>query len=159
MNFDEALKILLPIEGGYVNDPKDKGGETNYGITKAVADKHGYKGSMKDIPLTVVQEIYLKQYWVPIRGDDLPSQIQYAVFDAAVNSGVFQSVRWLQRVIGVKEDGILGPVTLGAVKTHDPEKLLRAIVARRIVFLTKLDGWKVFGQGWMVRISKILEEV
>jgi len=88
IEFSKALKITLKHEGGYVNDPDDSGGETNYGITVSVAKNHGYTGSMKDISLSIVSEIYKKSYWDKLRLDNVDSQVVgEKVFDMAVNMG------------------------------------------------------------------------
>lgn len=157
MTFDEAFDKLLGHEGGYVNHPDDPGGETNWGITIRVARENGYNGSMREMPQSVAKEIYRKRFWVPIYGDLLPSTIRYAMFDAAVNSGVGQAARWLQRAVGVADDGRIGQVTLRAVNQANPDKLLRSILSQRLQFMTQLTGWSSFGRGWARRIASLME--
>src|SRR6218665_304282 len=135
--FADALARVLVHEGGYVNHPRDPGGATNFGVIQRVYD--GYrerKGqptrSVKDITEFEVKEIYDRQYWQAIKGDKLPLGVSYAVFDGAVNSGPGQSIKWLQRALGVTADGALGEVTLSAVKNHpDHLKLISDICDRR----------------------------
>lgn len=158
MDFNSALKMVLELEGGYVNNPKDPGGATNYGVTQSVAMAHGYSGDMKTIPMAVVEAIYRKSYWDPIRADEIPDQVRYAMFDAAVNSGVVQSVKWLQRVVGVNDDGVIGQKTMDAVKNTDSNRLLRGLISRRLEFLTGLKTWSTFGAGWTRRVCKILNQ-
>ena len=120
MNFDTAFQQVLKHEGGYVHHPMDPGAATNMGITEAVARRVGYKGAMQDLPVDLAKRIYLEEYWTPVRADELPPAVRYAVFDAAVNSGVRQSVLWLQRALGVLDDGVLGPRTLAAANAATP---------------------------------------
>lgn len=157
MTFDEAFEKLLGHEGGYVNHSDDPGGETNWGITIRVARENGYNGAMREMPQTVAKEIYRKRYWAPVYSDLLPAVVRYAMFDAAVNSGVGQAARWLQRAVGVADDGRIGQVTLRAVNQANPDKLLRSILAQRLLFMTNLTGWGSFGRGWARRIASLME--
>lgn len=151
-NFDRAFTDLLGHEGGYTNNPADPGGETNWGITVAVARENGYVGAMKDMDQSVAKVIYAKKYWQP-EFDSLPYPVAFQIFDAAVNSGVGQAIRWLQRAIGVADDGHLGPVTLAATKSSDPYKLVMLFNAERLAFMTNLSTWSSFGKGWARRVA------
>lgn len=157
MNFNQAFDQLLEHEGGYSDHAADPGGKTRYGITTAVAREHGYRGDMRELPIDAARLIYRAAYWDAVRADELPAQIRYAVFDAAVNSGVRQSVRWLQRAVGAKDDGALGPQTLAAVRAQEPEALLRRLLAQRLTFMTSLTSWPSFGRGWARRIASLME--
>jgi lysozyme family protein len=157
MNFDAAFQRLLKHEGGYVNHPSDPGGATNMGITEAVARRVGYKGAMQDLPVDLAKRIYLEEYWKPMRAEELPPAVRYAVFDAAVNSGVSQSTRWLQRALGVADDGALGPKTLAAANAANPDALRARLVSQRMRFLTNLNNFDAFGRGWSRRCCDILE--
>lgn len=156
-NFDRAFIELLGHEGGYSNNPNDLGGETNWGITVAVARENGYVSSMKDMDQSVAKTIYAKKYWLPVF-DDLPYEVAFQVFDAAVNSGVGQAVRWLQRAVGVADDGKIGPVTMKAVLASDPVKLVVLFNAERLLFMTNLSTWSSFGKGWARRIASNLKK-
>ena len=157
MNFDEAFHHLLGHEGGYVNHPDDPGGETNWGVTKVVARQHGYEGLMKDMPVGVAKAIYRKSYWDAVQADNLPPAIRYAVFDAAVNSGVGTAVRWLQQAVGAPPDGVLGPKTLAAINEVNPDGLLRRMLAKRLTAMTSMSGWPSFSKGWARRVATLLE--
>ena len=102
MNFDTAFEKLVGFEGDYSNDKDDPGGATRYGITEQVARENGYSGSMRELPLDFAKAVYKRKYWDAIQADSLPPAVRYAVFDSAVNSGVGQATRWLQRALGVK---------------------------------------------------------
>lgn len=157
MNFDEAFHHLLGHEGGYVNHPDDPGGETNWGVTKVVARQHGYEGLIKDMPVAVAKAVYRKSYWDAVQADNLPPAIRYAVFDAAVNSGVGTSIRWLQQAVGTTADGALGPKTLAAINEVNPDWLLRRMLAKRLTAMTSMSGWPSFSKGWARRVATLLE--
>lgn len=157
MNFDQALAEVLKSEGGYVNHPEDPGGETNHGITARVARLNGYEGPMQSIPMDLVKAIYRNDYWSKCRCDDLPEQLRMPVFDAAVNSGVTQAIKWLQRASGADADGVFGSKTLLAVRMQNPEILKRKFLAQRLNFMTDLKVWPVFGRGWAKRIASLME--
>lgn len=156
-NFDQAFIDLLGHEGGYTNHPDDPGGETNWGITVAVAREHGYLGSMKDLDQEVAKQIYAKKYWLAAF-DQLPYPVAFQVFDAAVNSGVGQAVRWLQRSVGAADDGKLGPITLATVQVADPLKLVLLFNAERLMFMTNLSTWPSFSRGWARRVASNLKK-
>ena len=157
MNFQTAFALLLGHEGDFSDHPDDKGGATRYGVTEAVARKAGYQGDMRALPLELAQRIYLESYWRPVRADDLPPGIRYAVFDAAVNSGPSQATLWLQRALAVQADGVIGPKTLAAAYAHPPERLLLAMLAQRLRFMAGLPNWPAFSRGWARRIADLME--
>jgi len=156
MNFDQAFDKLLEFEGGYSNDSADPGGQTRYGITQAVALANGYTGAMSELRLDVAKRIYRRQYWDAVCADDLPDAVRMAVFDAAVNSGPGQAVRWVQRALGLADDGRMGPVTLGAARVANGESLKAAILSQRLQFMTKLSNWPTFSRGWARRVADLL---
>ena len=158
MDFNLALAFVLDQEGGYVRHPADPGGETNYGITKAVAAAHGYRGPLRSIPMDWVRRIYQQGYWDRCRCEAMPEHpIRLVVFDAAVNSGVGQSIKWLQRELGVAVDGLIGPVTLAALQQANLDALAHNLITRRLEFLRGLRTWKTFGKGWSRRIAALRE--
>ena len=158
MNFDQAFDKVVAHEGGYSHHPLDNGGATNFGITYAVARENGYEGDMRDLSLETAKAIYKKCYWDAVKADSLPHDLRFHVFDAAVNSGVTQSIRWLQRAINVGADGIIGPITLTAVQ-HAPGYVTAARMSGyRLSFMTGLKTWPAFGAGWARRIAANLME-
>jgi lysozyme family protein len=158
MDFDAAFDRLVSpaVEGGYVNDPLDPGGATRYGVTQAVARAHGYTGDMRDYPLEDAKAVYRACYWDPCHCDDLPPEVRYGVFDAAVNSGTHAAVAWLQRAAGVLADGTIGPVTLAAVRAS-PAAVAAALCGVRLAFMTDLADWPHDGRGWAKRVAGILQ--
>jgi lysozyme family protein len=157
MNFDTAFHKLLGHEGGYVDHPKDPGGATNWGVTERVARATGYAGHMRDFPVDLAKAIYRRDYWDAVKADQLPEAVRYAVFDAAVNSGVRQAVKWLQRAVGAVDDGVIGPKTLELVANANAHQLKGAMLGDRLEFMTNLPTWPAFGKGWARRIAGILE--
>ena len=155
MEFESALTHILASEGGYVNHPNDPGGETRYGITKHTARAHGYKGPMRELPLSVAESIYRKSYWDACRCDELPPGIRLAVFDAAITSGSAQSILWLQRCLEVTANGKVNAATISAASKANPHKLVFCLLDKRLAFVRQLRNWPTFGKGWIIRIEKL----
>lgn len=158
-NFESALKAMLHHEGGFVNHPADPGGMTNLGVTKRVWEEwvgHAVdEKTMRALTPEMVGPMYKAKYWDKIKGDDLPSGVDYAVFDAAVNSGPGRAAKWLQACVGVEQDGGIGPKTLAAVAKHDPAVLVEDYAKRRLSFLMDLPHWGTFGKGWGRRVAEV----
>ena len=157
MNFLTAFDKLLEHEGDYSDHAADPGGKTRYGVTEAVAREAGYRGDMRELPLDLAQRIYKERYWDAVQAESLPADVRYIVFDGAVNSGVAQSAKWLQRACGVKDDGVIGPQTIRAANALSPDGLKRKILAQRLRFMAKLPNWPAFSRGWANRICDLLE--
>jgi len=155
MNFDQAFERLLGHEGGYVDDPDDPGGETNWGITIAVARAEGYTGPMRDLPMAKAKDIYRAKYWAPVHADELPDSVRFDVFDAAVNHGASQSAKWLQRAVGANPDGVIGAMTVAAARGAGPMAVAR-FNGYRLQFYTDLGTWPKFGKGWARRVASNL---
>lgn len=152
MNFDIAFERLIGHEGGYVNHPEDPGGETNWGVTLRTAREAGYTGSMRDLTRDQAKEIYRTAYWGRAQAEQYDGAIAFQVFDAAVNHGIGQAIRFLQRAVGVADDGAVGPVTLAAVRAMSVTDVLARFNAERLDFYTKLSTWPTFGKGWARRV-------
>jgi lysozyme family protein len=157
MKFDQAFETLLKHEGGFSDHAADPGGKTRYGVTEAVAREVGYKGDMRELPLDLAKRIYRDKYWDSVKAEELPPAIRYAVFDGAVNSGPGQSIKWLQRSLGMLDDGIIGPKTLAAVNAANPDSLRMRILGQRLKFMASLANWPAFSRGWANRIASLME--
>ena len=155
MTFDQAFTVLIGHEGGYVSDSRDPGGETKYGISKRAYPTLDIAG----LTLDAAKTIYKRDYWDRAQCDALPPAVAFQVFDTAVNSGIGQAIRFLQRAVGVADDGSVGPLTLGAVRRLDAESVAARFNGHRLEFMTKLSTWDVFGKGWARRVAKNLQEV
>lgn len=154
MKFDDAFEKLLGHEGGYTAGIGDPGGETKFGISK-----RSYP--MEDIPnltLDRAKAIYLHDFWGPAGCDAVPEALRFDLFDMAVNSGVSRAVRTLQGAVGETQDGVLGPRTLLAASTANPDKLLRRFNGARLHYMTGLPTWNTFGRGWAERIAQNLSQ-
>lgn len=158
-NFDKSLKLVLKNEGGYSNHPSDPGGQTMWGITHIDYDAYRKRRGQRpqDVRHMTTAErddIYRTKYWTGARCDELPSGVDYCVFDGAVNSGVAQSVKWLQRAIGgVVVDGHAGDVTVTNAAGVDPAILIQNVCDQRMTFLRSLKTFKTFGKGWTRRVN------
>lgn len=157
MNFDAAfVKLIDPQhEGGYSNDPRDPGGETMFGVTIAVARANGYAGPMRTMPRATAAAIYLAHYWTPAGCDVVPDILKYDLFDMAVNQGVPAAIKALQHAAGVLEDGVLGAMTLQAVRAALPVRLLFRFEAVRLVHYAECSDPQLlnYGRGWLHRVA------
>lgn len=150
--FVNYINRVLQHEGGYVNDPRDPGGETNWGISKRAFPKVNIRTLTRNGAIA----IYHTHYWQRVRGDELPPDVAFQVLDAAVNHGVPRAITWLQRAVGVADDGIFGPLTLAAVISADKRDIALNFNAERLDFYTKLSTWPTYGRGWTRRIVQNL---
>ena len=157
MDFDASFERLIGHEGGYVNDPRDPGGETRYGVSK-----RAYPGEdIANLTLERAKEIYRRDYWGPAGCDAVPDGVKFDLFDMAVNSGVKASVKTLQRAAGLPEracDGVLGPQTLQAVQAMNSARAVARFNGARLAFMADLSTWPAFGRGWAKRIASNLLE-
>ena len=160
-NYDKCLETILHHEGGYVNHPKDPGGETNLGVTKRVYLEHGGTKDMKDLLVEDVAPIYKKGYWDKMKGDELPSGLDICVFDFGVNAGPGRSAKYLQTMIGTVADGGIGPNTLAKLKEyvekHGIEKCIEDFQGARQDYYEKLSTFATFGKGWTRRVDETTE--
>lgn len=158
-NWDACFDMVLEHEGGFVNHPKDPGGMTNLGVTKSAIEAYLGRtvdeGFMRALTPNTVKPFYKAMYWDRIKGDDLPSGIDYAAYDLAVNSGPSRAAKYLQEIAGVPVDGVIGPKSLEAIKACDPEQTADAICDMRLDFLKKLPTFDTFGKGWSRRVAEV----
>jgi len=159
-NFNACIPITLLEEGGYC---VDDGGPTNYGITHATLAK--WRGvadctadEVKALTKDDAIEIYRAKYWIPSRCADLPRGVDLVIFDFAVNSGPVVALKHLQKVVGVKDDSSIGPVTLGALKAIDPKDLINRLSADRLEFLQSLGVWGQYKGGWTKRVEEVRQD-
>lgn len=132
MSFDAAFAATIGLEGGFVDDPRDSGGATKYGITERVARANGYGGPMRDLPLHEARRIAKRQYWDVLRLDDvdaLSSKVAEELFDTSFNMGVARAGAFLQRALNalngggalyadVTADGVVGPLTIAGLRGY-----------------------------------------
>lgn len=156
MTFDQVFDKLINHEGGYVFNPHDPGGETKFGISK-----RSYPHlDIHSLTLADAKTIYKRDFWDRAQCDKLHPDLAFDLFDGAVNSGIGQSIRWLQRAIGVADDGVVGPLTLASINRENDTSAIRARYnGHRLDFMTRLSTWDVFGKGWARRIAFNLQSV
>ena len=156
-NWDRLFQLMLKSEGGYANHPSDPGGRTNLGVTQAVWENWvGHTVTEKEMRALIpekVEPLYKRKFWDACRCDDLPSGVDYLVFDMAVNSGVGRSAKLLQRVLGVAQDGAIGPITVAAAQQMDASALIDEFSKVREEFYRSLPTFGVFGNGWLNRVE------
>lgn len=155
MNFIEAFNALMMHEGGYSNrnPADDPGGETNHGVTCRTARECGYDGPMVSMPIDVAQAIAYGKYWKTVACDLLPPEVRFDVFDTAYNSGPDRAIKLLQATVGVDDDGHLGPISLSAINSANPERLRRRFNGKRLLFFCGLKNWDANSEGWARRVA------
>ena len=150
--FDEVFYRVIGHEAGYVNNPKDPGGETKWGISKRSYPKL----NIKTLTIEQAKEIYLNDFWNVIDGDSLQRPIAFQLMDFAINSGPETSIRYLQRALGVADDGYFGPISKKAMKDMSQTDMIMRLNAERLEYMTKLSNWPNASRGWARRIAKNL---
>lgn len=161
MTFNEAFARLIEHEGGFTDDPKDRGnwttgmigkGElkgTKYGISAMVYPHLNIKG----LTLEAAKEIYYRDYWQKAGCELVPAAIKFDLFDMAVNSGVVTAIKTLQRSVGALDDGNLGPKSMASI-VATPSTLIQArFNGHRLLFMTKTPAWTTYSKGWATRIA------
>ena len=160
-NYDKCLETILHHEGGYVNHPKDPGGETNLGVTKRVYEEHGGTKDMKDLTVEDVAPIYKNGYWDKVKGDELPGGLDLCVFDMCVNAGRHRATKFLQQLVGSKVDGWIGPNTIaktqGFVEAKGVTHAIEGYQQIRQDYYESLSTFKTFGRGWTRRVNETKE--
>lgn len=172
-DFNKVIGEILKSEGGYSNHPSDAGGETNFGITIAVARTNGYNGAMKDMPLSFAKQIYKKSYWDTLKLDTVNSQkVAEILFDVSVNAGSGKAKEFMQKSINymtrnnIDVDKIIGNTTLGRVNEIDTpkEEELAVLIlstlqgAHYIDCCDKREANENFLLGWLRRARKNIEK-
>jgi lysozyme family protein len=168
MSFESALSEVLLTEGGYVDHPDDRGGPTNFGITqKTLSDFLGREATVdevKNLDIDTVRKIYKSNYWDRLRlSFIIDSRLSDIIFDQAVNRGTRRVAEQIQRVVGVKQDGIIGPLTLKAINNMDSKKMLLNFIKQSqdayVSIVTHNPSQLVFLSGWIKRTHKFLDHV
>lgn len=156
VTFDEIIEKVLDHEGGYVNDPKDLGGETKYGITKRFYPDLDIKNLTKD----QAKEIYKKDYWDKNKVDQLPERLRHVYFDMCVNMGKRTAVKILQRAAvnqgqKIKVDGGLGPITIEALANVPADSIQAYRVKYYVDLINKKPEQEKFFLGWFRRAKEV----
>jgi lysozyme family protein len=157
--FDRCVGVTLAQEGGFCDNPSDPGGATNFGITQAtLRSARGRDVTIDDVRnlgRDEAREIYRANYWLPARCGAMPAGVDLMVFDFGVNSGPRTAVKAVQRLVGVQDDGSVGPKTLAALARADRMLLINGLAQTRLAYCQGLPTWTVFGNGWSSRVRQV----
>lgn len=162
--FQTCLPRILSHEGGYVDDPQDPGGATNFGVTLATArafkldldhDGDVDKADVKALTPATVAPVYHRGYWLASSADNCPVGLDYIVFDCAVNQGVGRATKWLQKVAGVTADGVIGPKSIAAIQKLEPTRAVKDFADLRLAHYQSLPTFARFGKGWTRRLVEV----
>ena len=151
MSFDKAFALTVGVEGGYVNDPADPGGETKYGVSKRAHPDV----DIKSLTLEQAQAIYKRDYWQQASCERMPPKIAIAVFDSAVHHGPKTAIKLLQRALKVADDGEYGRITHGTLQSRDANETLDLLLAQRAIYLTTCPAWPTYKLGWLKRLFNL----
>lgn len=165
-NYNRSLGLILQSEGGFTTDPRDPGnrlpdgrpGSTNLGVTQA--NWEAYVGhpvtwaEMQALTPEIVKPFYKKEYWDKVRADELPTPIDYLMFDFAVNAGPVRGIKIMQKAVGTVQDGILGPKTMRAIKAVPVDKLIQDFSDEKEWWYRSLKN-KTYERGWLNRVAKV----
>lgn len=166
-NWDKAFDHVIAHEGGFTNDQRDPGnhlpdgreGCTMWGCTQknweAYIGKQVTQEDMKALTKEDVKPLYKRDYWDVVNGDSLPSGVDYACFDFAINAGASRSKKTLQTALGVTADGAIGPGTLAAIEAADGEELLKKFSEAKESFYRGLPTFSTYGKGWLKRVADV----
>lgn len=149
--FEYCFKRIIGEEGGFVNNPADKGGMTKWGISQQA---YPYL-SIPELTLDHAKEIYHQDYWEKIRGDDLPKSLALCMFDCAVNMGNDAAIRLLQGEVGADVDGVFGQQTMLFIKQRMPEDTINNFMAARAIRYSRTPNYDAFAKGWLRRLMRI----
>jgi lysozyme family protein len=147
-NFNEFVEFILEHEGGYVNHPKDPGGETKYGIAK----KFYPELDIKNLTVDQAKEIYFNDYWKKNKCDQMHPAVALLVFDSTVNQGFVAAGKILQRSLRITDDGIIGPQTLSKVNNTNPMIVIKEFTSQRALYYAHTRNVETFGLGWYRRL-------
>lgn len=158
-NFARSLSLVLKNEGGWSDIAADPGGATQKGITLATYRSFikpgGSKADLRAITDEQVATVYREEYWGALNCASLPDGVDFAAMDFGVNSGVGRAARYLQQIVGVATDGVIGPATITAVKAKPAADVINKLCDMRLGFLQRLPTWPTFGRGWAIRVASV----
>ena len=164
MTFDDSFETLVGVEGNFGNDSRDPGNWTGGAVGAGVlkGTKYGISAAaypdidIKNLTLEGAKVLYGRDYWDRLHLDELPASIRYDLFDAAVNSGVVQAIKFLQEAVGVVVDGVIGPATIAAANLMTGDQLDKKLSGHRLLFMANCKVWPTYARGWARRIANNL---
>lgn len=165
--FENCFDIVIGTEGGLSLRPEDPGNWTGKacGVGACKGTKYGISAAsypeteIASLTLMQAQALYIRDYWRPLCGDDLPAPLALQAFDAAINNGLAQAARWLQMIAEAPVDGVVGPVTLGrlhaVIAIQGIDAVCAEYLALRLWMMSQMVTWKIFGRGWSRRLCRL----
>ena len=161
-NWEKSFAEMIKSEGGFVNNPKDPGGATNWGVTKAVWESWVKRmvtvDDIKKLTQEDVKPLYYQNYWLPVKADQLPTGVDFLVFSFGVNAGVGRATKVLQTSLGTVADGQIGPNTMKKIQEADAKNLIEKFSNAKISFYKSLSTFATFGKGWLNRVEREKQE-
>ena len=163
-NFDNAFDRVIGHEGGFTDDPLDRGNWTSgtCNVGKCNGTKYGLAAmtyptlDIRNLTLSQAKDIYKRDWWDKLGMDKYPPALSYQMFDAAINHGSGRAIQFLQKAVGTTADGVIGPKTLTAVYSKDKNDLLLLFLAERLQYFTEVKTWKTYCTGWTRRVVQNL---
>ena len=165
-NWKQSFDMMLDSEGGFQDDINDSGnylsdgrrGCTNLGVTQSAWEEYvGHKVStqdMRNLTPAVIEPFYRRKYWDACRCNDLPTGVDYLVFDYSINHGVGGATKALQNTVGATPDGAIGPLTLAAINSYPPAKLIERFTQTKIDYYKSLNN-PTYELGWLNRAETV----
>ena len=163
--FETAFERVFDNEGEFQNSSHDRGNWTSgtIGIGDLLGTKYGISAmsyphlDIENLTLVDAREIYKRDWWDALAMESFRPAIQYQMFDAAINHGMHRATLFLQHAINTKADGVIGPKTKKAAFKMNLNDILMNFLAERLIFMTDISSWEVFGKGWARRIAHNLK--
>lgn len=165
--FTRCFNFTVAAEGGFSGNPADPGNWSGgaVGSGALLGTKFGISGAsypkldIAGLSEAAAKEIYQRDFWPVIQGEQLPDAVALVAFDAAVNAGPRRAVMWLQQAAGVTADGVLGQQSLAAIGQGNPAAIAKESLGRRIDYSARLPSWSIFGLGWSRRFVALAGEI
>lgn len=166
-NWDKSFEMVIAHEGGFTNDQRDPGnhlpdgreGCTMWGCTQknweAYIGKQVTQDDMRALTKEDVKPLYKRDYWDAVKGDSMPSGVDYILFDLSINAGASRAKKLLQTALGVTADGAIGPGTMAAIQAADPAELIQKFSVAKENFYRSLPTFQTYGKGWLNRVAQV----
>ena len=162
--FNKVFDRVIGHEGGFQADPQDRGNWTSgvIGNGELKGTKFGLAAmtyphlDIKNLTVQAAKAIYFEDWWLELNMDKYPPALAYQMFDASINHGSGRAIQFLQRAVGTKDDGILGPKTMAAMSKIQNDDLLLLFIAERLQYFTEVNTWKTYCTGWTRRMVQNL---
>ena len=162
--FDTSFNTVIGVEQGYTTDPRDSGNWTGGAVGKGICKgtKYGISAAsypdvdIANLTLDAAKAIYLRDFWDRLQLSQLDAGLAFQCFDAAVNCGVGAAAKWMQRAAGTAQDGVIGALTIGALRAADPWRMACRVDAYRLLSNAQAGAWATYGKGWSIRLANNL---